>query len=144
MTARNRKYLVFSLHDSLYALDLDQVAEVGDPPEMCPIPFAPSCYSGAFNFHGDIMAVLDLAVVLGLPADGHPSGKIVILHQQTASLAFLVDTVVRIVSEEEVTFSPLSDVVPGAAELCFADSKAVMLDPETLLLEAETCLQRKW
>lgn len=141
MTTRNRKFLIFSLQDSLYALNLAQVAEVGDPPQLWPIPLAPSCYTGALNFHGDILAVMNLALFLGLPGSGTP-GKIIVLHREVASLAFLVDTVVRIVSEDEIdSFSAPPDNDFAAATLSMYAGEAIQLDLETLVRKAENCMQ---
>jgi purine-binding chemotaxis protein CheW len=141
VTDHNRKFLVFSLPGSLYALDLNQVAEVGDPPLMWPIPLAPPCYNGALSFHGDIVAVMDLALFLGLPGPGKPE-KIVVLQQEVASLAFLVDAVVRIVSEEEVSFSdaPVSGLATSTMRL--SDGEAILLDLDALVREAEAGMQR--
>jgi len=136
MTTNGRKFMIFSLQGSLYALDLKQVAEVGDPPQMCPIPLAPSCYSGALNFHGDIIAVMNLALFLCLPGGRQP-GKIIVLHREVASLAFLVDTIVGIVSEEEVSFSRATDNGFAAATVNLLDGEATQLDLEALVQEAE-------
>lgn len=141
MTDRIRKFLIFSLQGSLYAVDLTTVAEVGDPPQMWPIPLAPPCYCGALNFHGDIVAVMDLALFLGLTGVDKP-GKIVVLHQKVASLAFLVDTIVRIVSENEVSFSPALDDGFAAATLDLIDGEAIQLDLDALVHGAETGMQR--
>lgn len=135
MTSKNKKFLIFSLHSSRYALDLVQVAEVGDPPQMSPIPLAPACYSGVFNFHGDIVAVMNLALFLGLPESGKP-GKIVVLHQEVASLAFLVDAVVRIISDDEVSFGASPDNRFAAAMLSLSDGDAMLLDLDALVHEA--------
>jgi purine-binding chemotaxis protein CheW len=140
MTTHDKKFMIFSLQGSLYALDLKQVAEVGDPPQMWPIPLASACYSGAMNFHGDIVAVMNLALFLGLPAGRQP-GKIIVLHREVASLAFLVDTVVKIVSEEEVSFSKPPEKGLTAAMLCLTDGEATQLDLEVLLHEAENEMQ---
>lgn len=142
MTDRNRRFLIFSLPGSLYALDLAQVAEVGDPPQMWPIPLAPPCYSGALNFHGDIVAVMDLAIFFGLAGSGKP-GKIIVLHQEIASLALLVATVVRIVFEDEVSFSPPPDDEFAAATLGLMDGEAIQLDLDALVHGAEAAMQRK-
>jgi len=142
MSDRNRKFLIFSLPGSLYALDLAQVAEVGDPPQMWPIPLAPPCYIGALNFHGDIVAVMDLAIFFGLAGPGKP-GKIIVLHQEIASLALLVDAVVRIVSEDEVCFFPPADDEFAAATLGLIDGEAIQLDLDALVHGAETSMQRK-
>jgi purine-binding chemotaxis protein CheW len=141
MTDHNEKFLIFSLQGSLYALNLAQVAEVGDPPQMYPIPLAPPCYSGALNFHGDIVAVMDLAVFLGLTGPDKP-GKIVVLHQELASLAFLVDTIVRIVSGKELSFSPPPDNGFAAATLGMIGGNAVQLDIAALVHGAEMCMQK--
>jgi purine-binding chemotaxis protein CheW len=141
MTERTRKFLIFSLQGSLYALDLAQVAEVGDPPQMYPIPLAPPYYSGALNFHGDIVAVMNLGVFLGLAGPNKP-GKIIVLHQEIASLAFIVDTVVRIVSEMEVSFSTPSDGGFASASLELSDGDAIQIDLDALVHEAETAIQK--
>ena len=141
MTANGRKFLIFLLQGSLFALDLKQVAEVGDPPQIWPIPLAPPCYSGALNFHGDIVAVLDLAHFLGLPGCIQP-GKIIVLHREIASLAFLVETIVRIVSEEEVSFRNSPENGLAAAMLVLTDGEATQLDIEALVQKAEIAMQR--
>jgi len=137
MTCHARKFLIFTLQGSRYALDLAQVAEVSDPPQMWPIPLAPACYSGVLNFHGDIVAVMNLALFLGLATCSQP-GKIIILHQEVASLAFLVDTIVRIVSEEEISaLSTPPNNSFAAATLGMIDGQAIQLDLDSLVREAE-------
>lgn len=141
MTTHDRKFLIFSLQGLLYALDLKQVAEVGDPPQMWPIPLAPACYSGALNFHGDIVAVMNLALFLGLPGC-RQSGKIIVLHREVASLAFLVDSIVRIVSEGEVSFSKPPENGFAVAMLSLTDGEATQLDLEALVHKAEIGMQK--
>ncbi|MHB8056533.1 MAG: chemotaxis protein CheW, partial [Desulfuromonadaceae bacterium] len=85
----DRKFLIFRMQDSLYALDLAQTAEVADLTQLWPIPLAPPCYSGAMNFHGDIIAVMDLSLFLGLSGGNRPE-KMIVLHQSIASLALLL------------------------------------------------------
>lgn len=55
------RYLLFTLMDSTYAIDLQQVAEVVEPPPLSPIPRAPAHLIGAMNSHGNIKAVVDLS-----------------------------------------------------------------------------------
>jgi purine-binding chemotaxis protein CheW len=141
VTDHNRKFLIFSLQGTLYALDLKQVAEVGNPPQTWPIPLAPPCYTGALSFHGDIVAVMNLALFLGLPGPGKPE-KIVVLQQEIASLAFLVDTVVRIVSEEEVSVGKPPAGALSAATLGLSDGEAIQLDLDALVREAEAGMQK--
>lgn len=141
MSDHNRKLLIFSLQDSLYALYLKQIAEVIDPPRLSPIPLVPACYSGALNFHGDIVAVMNLALFLGLAGSIQP-GKIVVLHQEIAALAFLVDSVIRIVSEDEVSFSALANNSFAITSVQLQEGDAILLDLETLILETELRMQK--
>ncbi len=141
-TTQNRKFLIFTLQGVRYALDLAQVAEVADPPQLSPIPLAPACYSGALNFHGDIVAVIDLALFLSLDGASLPE-KVVILHQKIASLAFSVGTVVRIASEEAISFRAAADTAFASDMLCLPDGEAILLNLEALVLEAEMCIERR-
>jgi purine-binding chemotaxis protein CheW len=142
VTSQFRKFLIFSLRDELYALDLELVAEVSDPPQIWPIPLAPACYSGALNFHGDIVAVIDLALFLGLSGCSQPK-KLIILNRKVASLAFLVDTVAKIVPEGEILTSPPPDNIFSAATLSLQDGKAILLDLEALVRAAEDVILKK-
>ncbi|MDD2898211.1 MAG: chemotaxis protein CheW [Desulfuromonadaceae bacterium] len=143
MNSNGKKYLVFSLQDSTFALDLDHVAEVGDLPEVSPIPLAPSCYIGALSFHGNIVAVINLAELLGI-STAVPAGKIIVLHQEHVSLAFIVDSVLRIVSESDTTIRPLPDNTSlVSAALSLPEGEASVLNPTTLAYEAEIALFKK-
>ncbi len=140
-TANDSRFLIFRLQDSLYALDLAQTAEVADLTQLWPIPLAPPCYSGAMNFHGDIVAVMNLTLFLGLSGDNRPE-KIIILHQSIASLALLVDSVVRIVSVDEVTSTPTTDSTFSAATLTLPEGNAFLLDLEVVVYKAELGMQK--
>jgi purine-binding chemotaxis protein CheW len=141
MTDHSGKFIIFSLQSVLYALDLAQVAEVADPPPMSPIPLAPPCFSGALNFHGNIVAVLNLDLLLGLADQGN-HGKIIMLQQEISSLAFLVDFVVRIVSEDEVTVVVAHDASFASARLGLIDGEAIQLNLEAIVREAEIQMQK--
>lgn len=140
MDKRDGKFLIFALQDSHYALDLAQVAEVSDLPELWPIPLAPAYYDGAFSFHGDIVAAIRLSLFLGLDENNRP-GKMIVLRQEVASLAFLVDSVFRIVSAEDVSFTATSDNVFSSRSLIFCDRKATQLDLEEVVRRAEIDMQ---
>lgn len=141
MTECNRKFLLFQLQGSLYALDLAQVAEVDDPPQLWPIPRAPACYSGAINFHGDIVAVMNLSSFLRIPGSSQPT-KMIVLHQEIASLAFLVDTVVKIISDADVSLRKPPEKGFASAILCSHDGEAIQLDLEELVHSAVIDMQK--
>lgn len=135
METAESKYLIFSLHGERFALDLAQIAEVMDPPPLWPIPLAPSCYPGAMNFHGAIVAVLDLAGFIGF-AGAHPTEKVVVLDQQIAALAIQVERVLRIVQASEVDRQPPTDLPFAMAHLAMTDGAATLLDAKAIAADA--------
>jgi purine-binding chemotaxis protein CheW len=142
MTDDARKFIIFSMQGIQYALDLAQVAEVGDPPLLSPIPLSPLPFSGALNFHGDIVAVLNLPLFFGLTDCNH-LGKIIILQQEVAALAFLVENIIKIVSEDEVSYVDVASDSFTTAKLVLIDSEAMLINLEALVREAEICMQNK-
>jgi purine-binding chemotaxis protein CheW len=129
MTEAARKYLIFSLSGRRYAFDLAKIAEVVEQPAIWPIPLAPTCYHGALNFHGTIVAVMDLALFLGLPGR-HGVEKAIVLDTRIAALAFCVEDIVRITPQSQDSFSG----APGGeafvlGQLNLPEGKVILLDP---------------
>lgn len=131
MTSAARKYLIFTLTGRRFALDLAQVAEVEEQPLSWPIPLAPRCYIGAMSFHGTIVAVMDLAQYLGL-SDNQAAEKVVVLDTRIASLAFLVERVIRIASVDQADIREGTDGAFAPAQLLLPDGEAILLDAEAI------------
>jgi len=127
MTNDSRKYLIFSLAGRLFAFDLAQVAEVEEQPATWPIPMSPLCYPGAMSFHGTIVAVMDLAMFLDLPGN-HAAEKVIVLDTRIASLAFLVERVIRIASVDQVDILEGADGAFVVAQILLPDGEATLLD----------------
>ena len=134
MNVSEIKYLLFALAGDLFALELSQLAEVLEPQPLCPLPAVASYYRGAMNFHGVIVAVMDLADFLGL--DGAiEAEKFIVLHESIGALAFQAERVIRIVPEDQ-------------AELCgenirpFAKGTIMVPEGEAILLDAGAITNR--
>jgi purine-binding chemotaxis protein CheW len=132
MTKAEGKYLIFKLSGSRYAFDLSQAAEVVEHPAIWPIPLAPPCYHGAMNFHGTIVAVLNLAMFLGL-SSGHGSEKAIVLDTRIAALAFSVDDIIRItpLGQVELSGSP-EDETFVRGQLNLPEGMALLLDADAI------------
>jgi len=127
MSEVSRKHLIFMLAGRRFAFDLAQIAEVEEPPLTWPIPMAPRCYIGAMNFHGTIVAVMDLAMFLGLPGD-HVTEKLIVLDTRIAALAFQIERVIRIVSVDQADIREGADGAFATARLNLPDGEATLLD----------------
>lgn len=94
-------YLLFTMHGSYYAFELSDTTAVEEPSLLSPIPGSGKLFVGALNFHNSIVAVCNLATALSIPPLTK-IGKIVVLNQKNAALAFQVESVVRIFSAKEI------------------------------------------
>lgn len=127
MTRHQNGYLLFTLQGRRFAVNLLQVAEVDEPPLTWPIPGAPPCYVGAMNFHDTIVAVMDLVAFLGLPSC-HDLEKVVVADPRIASLAFLVERVIRIAPPEQATLGDAPDEPCASGLLHLPEGECVLLD----------------
>lgn len=136
MNEADEQYLIFTLQGKRYALPLSLVAEVDAPPPVWPIPGAPHCYPGAMNFHGSIVAVLDLSALYGLPSC-HELEKVIVLAPQVAALALLVERVIRIARSEEASeMEERQGSDEASRRIHFADGDALLFDAMTLVAQA--------
>ena len=138
MDATNR-LLVFSLRGSRYAITLENVAEVMEPPLIYPIPHAPHFFPGIMNFHGNLVSVLDLALFLS-GAPRNPQGKILVLDARIANLSLWVDTIENIGSTDGILEEYESDENLVEKLLMMADGEVKMLSVEKLLDKLEEIL----
>ncbi len=134
MSSRSR-YLIFALPGGLYALELGQVAEICEPKEFWPVPAVPSCYRGAMSFRGAITAVMDLAAFMGQP-DEREAEKLIVLHPETASLAFLVRRTLRIVTADQVELRQVANEPFIIGLLALPEGEARLLDAEAITVQA--------
>ena len=96
-----QQLLVFNVHGNRYALDLTDIAEVLDPPETYPVPWAHDAIMGAMNFHGRLVSVLDLAGFMGLGTTG-PEGVVLVIDKRIANMALMADSVENIVLSDTI------------------------------------------
>ena len=79
--------LEFGLADETYAFELAYVREVGALVEWSPLPGVPDCVVGVTCVRGQIIAVIDLRKIFGLPERGlRDSRQVIIL--QSADMEF--------------------------------------------------------
>jgi purine-binding chemotaxis protein CheW len=141
MTESTQRLIVFRVQGERYALDLRDVAEVMDPPETFPVPWAPGPLTGAMNFHGSLVTLLDLAAFMEIGSRKR-DGSVLVLDKRIANLALRIDSVESIILtdgilEEDECDEPLVDRV-----FTMADGTIRMLSLNRLLEKIEETLRR--
>jgi len=136
-----QRLLIFRIQGNRYAMDLQDVAEVLDPPGMFPVPWAPSCIRGAINFHGSLVAVLDLSTVMNAGSLDR-GGSLLVLDRKIANLALWVEKVDNIVLTDGVLEEDESSDPLVGSILVMADGEIRLLALPRLLEQIEETLRR--
>lgn len=96
-----KQLLPFKLGEENYALSLLEVQEVVEQPQVYPLPGAPPAVTGAVGFHGRIVPVVDLPLLLGFPA-GARAPRLIVLTAANGPLALAVDQLRPVISVDLV------------------------------------------
>lgn len=104
--------LLFELGQDLYGLEIDAIQEIVEEPVVYHAPNATGVVTGAINFHGQILAAIDLPALLGYPGDPRDPRRVVLAPGYRA-LALAVSGIQRIVNLDATFLEPPQ---PGAGE----------------------------
>ncbi len=134
--ARPARQVIFRVGAERYALPLESLRQVVVPrPPFARVPRAPGAVRGAMNLRGRVVAVVDLAPLVGLPdqplAGGQ--GQVLILDRDRRGLGLLVGAVLGV--EPLVAESARPGLLCGVARA--AAGAVSLLDPAVLVAQAE-------
>jgi chemotaxis signal transduction protein len=106
--------LIFTLGEEVYGLEIEAVQEIIEDPPLHYVPRAEGVLVGAVNFHGQVLAVIDLPTLFGLSGQKRDHRRVV-LAPQFKSLVLTVSSVQKIVRIDLSTLQPPSTKTgPGA------------------------------
>jgi purine-binding chemotaxis protein CheW len=132
--ARGNELLIFRAGAEEYAAELHRLRGVLRVSGLTPVPCTPALVAGVLNVRGELVSVLDLAVLLGLESSASSSAdaEVVLVEASEALVGLLVDSVVGVnridLGDLDGSFSG-RDYVRGVA-----DSRIVVLDIDRLLM----------
>jgi purine-binding chemotaxis protein CheW len=116
-----------------YALPVDRVLEVAELGDLAPVPGSPAEVMGVCNLRGQVLPVMDLARVLGLP-QGEP-GRIVVAELAERRAGLAVDAVIDVGELPDASEQADSPFLTGAVLI---DGVLVgMLDADAVLSSVE-------
>jgi len=82
--------LPFDVGNEIYALELNDIQEIVEARTLYPFPAAPEMVSGAIAFHGRIVPVINLPLLLGFSAD-QVCSRVIVLASEYGPFALAVD-----------------------------------------------------
>lgn len=96
-----------------YALPIGGVREIAEVDRLTPVPGAPVGVLGVWSLRGDVVAVIDLATVLGLQPAADPT-RIVVVEGAGARAGLTVESVLDVTTLPEALEPAESDCLSAA------------------------------
>jgi purine-binding chemotaxis protein CheW len=130
------RHVVFRVAAERYALPLEAVREVVLPqPPFARVPRVSEAVPGVMNLRGRVLAVVDLAALVGLPVQRlrEGSGQVLILDQGKRALGILIGGVQGV---EELEPPAGDDKVLVRGVIASGTGAVSVLSPEALLRAA--------
>jgi len=138
------QFVVFSLGDEEFGVDIEQVSEIVRIGNFAPIPDSPEFIRGLTNVRGTIIAVVDLKKRFALRQEKGVEGKhIIITREQKNLLGILVDEVTEVlrVAQEEIRPAPgMTTVIHKkymSGVITVGERMIILLDLKSVLSEEE-------
>lgn len=142
-------YLVIRLGEGRYGLPAAFCREVLKPPPLIRVPRLPRHLPGIFNLRGEIVAITDLRLLLGLEAEPCPSARLVVVEGGGFKTALLVDRVDGLCDVADSLVEPLArgagegfrDLLRG--KFPHEDSFLILIDLQRLMQRPELIVDQK-
>ena len=94
VTDNSRQYLVFSLGDEEYGIEITHVQEIKSLAHVAPIPNAPEYVKGVLNLRGAIIPIVDLRLRFSMPPRAYDRFTVIIVVAvQDKQIGLVVDCV---------------------------------------------------
>ncbi len=112
------KHVLFVLDDTPYAVPMQNVLELQRLPRITPLPSVPAWLRGVTNLRGEVLSIVDLRSLLGLPDTTNAvSQRLIVVRstQEEIATGWIVDRVIGIRRLTMEDMQPCSALTTGAA-----------------------------
>ena len=97
--SKTETFLLFSLHDELFAVPVEQVHYILCLKNIIPIPDAPFYVHGVINHRGKVVPISDLRTMLRFPQLSYnPRTVVIILEEEGIRNGIVVDKVMEVIN----------------------------------------------
>jgi purine-binding chemotaxis protein CheW len=139
-SGRTIELATFYVNDVLLGIDIQHMEEITRQTDVTSVPLAPGCVRGVLNLRGDVVTVVDLRTVMGLPRTKITlRSRNIVVRSEGERIALLVDRVADVVQAVVDEIEPPPANVRGIdgryfTGVCKLEGELlVMLDVEEVL-----------
>ena len=107
-------FLLLNVASHTFAAPLMYVDEIVEMPQIQPLPAPIASIAGTVNYHGDLLAVVDIEELTGTaPSPLSPSQVLVICTIDKRRVALKVDEAIEVITAKPGAITMSDDVMPG-------------------------------
>jgi len=136
-----QQYTTFYCDDSLLGLDISCVQEINRNQELTRVPLGHPCVRGVMNLRGEVVTILDLRILMGLPKGPTTNrNRNLVLKCEGETFGLWVDGVADIlaIDQNHIT-APPSNLALGEARLIRGvyqteHALVMLVDPKEILI----------
>ena len=97
-TADEMEFVTFYVGNILIGVEIHQVEEINRHVDVTTVPHAPEYVRGVINLRGEVVTVVDLRAILGLPpAEITQQTRTVVVHSKDEQIGLLVDRIADVI-----------------------------------------------
>jgi purine-binding chemotaxis protein CheW len=127
------EFVTFYVGDLLIGADIHCVEEINRLIDVTPAPHAPECVRGVINLRGEVVTVVDLRTILGLPHGNVGSqARNVVVRSKGEQIGLLVDRIADVIRARVDEIDPPPANVSGVDGRFFKG--VYKLDTELLVI----------
>ena len=122
-----QELLTFSLNEEWYGVDIENVVEVRECPRIFNIPHTPDYVVGVVNLRGEILSVIDIRKLLGLPTTPSDDQKhIVVVERNHVRVGIMVDRASGVVSIPDSAIKSSLSTAGSAEGLIVGEAQLIL------------------
>lgn len=101
------EFVTFRVGNMLIGADIRQVEEINRHVEVTAVPHAPDHVRGVINLRGEVVTVVDLRTILGLPpTETTKQTRTVVVHSKDEQIGLLIDRIADVVKTRHDDIDP--------------------------------------
>ena len=98
-TPVHKQFILFTIEDTRLAIPLSNTLEIGDQPDITPLPNLPKWVLGISNIRGEIISLINFKAFLGISSSGAKGEqRFIIIRNQEIKVGIIVDKIMGILS----------------------------------------------
>ena len=95
----HKQFILFALEDTQFAIPLSNALEIGQQPDITPLPNLPEWVLGISNIRGEIISLINFKAFLGITSSGAKGERrFIVIHNQEIKVGIIVDRIMGIFS----------------------------------------------